>query len=199
MTSAGTNQWQTNLDIASAGLMTRMYKVADTYKIVSDGKFCGVSANFDEEEGKRRTQTRLSFEALHHKVKYDERDLVKNTSKHSEIEIPPCAYEILGAFTSMRTLAIEPGKSTTIPITNGKKLVNARIESQARESINVDGKTYQTVRYEAYIFDNVLYRRKGRLLIWLTDDADRLPVQLRLQMGFPIGNVSILLEKQARL
>ncbi len=199
ITNPSPTQWQTKLDIQSAGMMSRLYRVADTYRVTTDGKFCGVSAEMNAEEGKRSSETRLAFDNAHHKLKYDERDRVKNTTKHADLDIPACTHEITGALTSLRTTAVEPGKSVTIPISDGKKVANARIESQAREKILVDGKPYDTVRYEAFLFDNVLYRRKGRLLLWLTDDPERLPVQMRLQMGFPIGNVAIILEKDSRL
>jgi Protein of unknown function (DUF3108) len=94
---------------------------------------------------------------------------------------------------------LEPGKSGTLPVTDGKKMVNARIDAQSRENITVGGKTYRTVRYEAFLFDNVLYKRKGRLFIWFTDDADRTPVQFRFQLGFPIGTISLQLDKQEKL
>jgi hypothetical protein len=58
-----------------------------------------------------------------------------------------------------------------------------------------EGKTYPSIRYEAFVFDNVLYKRKGRLLIWITDDSARLPVALRMQMAFPIGAVNVELQK----
>ncbi len=199
LTNPNGNLWQTSLNVQSAGLMTRLYRVADDYKVATDSHFCGINTDFEEEEGKRHTHTRLTFDAQAHKVKYDEHDFVKNTSKHNELDTPACAHEITGALTSLRNISIESGKSTTIPITDGKKLVNARIDSQGKESVVIDGKTYQTIRYEAFLFDNVLYRRKGRLFIWLTDDSERIPVQLRLQMGFPIGNISILLEEELKL
>ena len=54
-------------------------------------------------------------------------------------------------------------------------------------------------QYEALVFNNVVYRRKGRLFMWITDDADRIPVQFRMQMGFPVGTVTLELEKHERL
>jgi hypothetical protein len=93
---------------------------------------------------------------------------------------------------------LPPGKSATISVTDGKKVAKARIEAQANENVSVEGKTYKTVRYEAFLFDNVLYKRRGRLFIWMTDDSERLPVQLRVQLGFPIGNITLGLVKQER-
>ena len=72
------------------------------------------------------------------------------------------------------------------------------IEAQANESISVGGKNYSTVRYEAFVFDDVLYKRKGRLLMWMTDDSEHLPVQFRLLLGFPIGTITVQLDKQQK-
>ncbi len=190
--------WQTTLNLESAGLVTRLYKVLDTYKVTSRDDFCATNSVLDAQEGKRHTITHLTFENTRHKVDYDQRDVLKNSTAKKELDIAPCTYEIAGALQALREMNLQPGKWATLPVTDGKKLAYAKIEAQARESVNVEGKTYQTIRYELFIFDNVLYKRKGRMLMWLSDDADRLPVQFRLQMGFPIGSVTVQLEKHQR-
>jgi hypothetical protein len=58
--------------------------------------------------------------------------------------------------------------------------------------------TFQTTRYEAFLFNGVLFGRKGRLFIWISDDEARLPVQIRVQLPFYIGTVTIQLEKVER-
>jgi hypothetical protein len=152
----------------------------------------------DAQEGKKHTVSRMTFDNTRHKVDYDERDLVKNVNVRKQLDIAPCTYEIAGALVTLRATSLEPGKSMIIPITDGKKSANARIEAQAKETISVNGKNYQTIRYEAYLFDNVLYKRKGRFLMWVTDDSERVPVQFRMLMGFPIGSVTVLLDKQQK-
>ena len=199
LSRTNTANWQLNMDVESAGLVTRLYKVEDKYKVVTDQKFCGVSSDLDAEEGKRHKVTSLSFDLPRNKVEYDDRDVLKNTSDKRWLDVPPCTHEIAGALASLRLMDVPPGKSATFPITDGKKVVYGKIEAQARENVNVDGKNYQAIRYEAFLFDNVLYKRKGRLFIWLTDDAARVPVQLRFQLGFPVGTVTVELEKQQQL
>ena len=46
------------------------------------------------------------------------------------------------------------------------------------------------------LLNGVIYPRKGRVFVWLTDDARRLPVQIRLRMQFPIGTVTLRLQKE---
>lgn len=190
--------WETSLHLESAGFITRLYKVLDTYKATSNDEFCAASSVLDAEEGKRHTVTRLTFENTRHKLDYDERDLLKNSTVRKELDIPPCTYEIAGALEALRAMSLQPGKWVTLPVTNGKKMAYTKIQAQAKESVNLAGRAYQTVRYEVFLFDDVLYKRKGRLLIWISDDGDRVPIQLRLQMGFPIGSVTVQLEKEQK-
>src|SRR3954447_26000139 len=194
----GNDSWETNLRMESVGVLTRLYPVLDSYSVTSSSNFCPAHALLDAREGKRHYLTRLTFDATRHRVQAEQKDLVNNTSTEKDLEAPPCTHEILGALYALRLMDLEPGKRTAIPITDGKKVVNARIDTQARETVSLGGKTYPTVRYEAYLFDDILYRRKGRLFIWVTDDKERIPVQFRVQMGFPIGNVTVQLEKDER-
>ena len=196
---SSSNNWGINLDLQSEGVVTRLYRVLDKYRVTSNSQFCAASASLDAQEGKRHNLTQLNFDNLAHKVHYELHDLVKNVRENKELPIEPCTHEVAGALASLGKLNLEPGKSITLPVTNGKKMVSVRVEAQAREGVIVDGKTYQTVRYEAFLFDNVLYKRKGRLFLWISDDPDRTPVQFRIQLGFPVGTISLQLEKQQKL
>lgn len=192
------DHWQLDLDLQSAGMVSRLYKVLDRYEVISNDHFCASTSVLDAQEGNRHRLTRLTFENSRHKVEFDERDLTNNTTWKRVLDIAPCTHDVAGALAAMRFMNVELGQSATLPITDGKKMVNARVDAQSRENVTIAGKTYDTIRYEAFLFDNVLYKRKGRLFIWLTDDADRTPVQLRFQLGFPIGTVSLALNKQQK-
>ena len=195
---SGPKAWAINLELESAGVVNHLYRVQDKYKVTSDDHFCASSAALDAQEGKRHNQARLTFDNSSHRVLFDEHDFVKNSSLKQELSIAPCTHEIAGALASLGQIDLQLGKSTTVPITNGKKMAQAKVEAQAREMVDIDGKKYQTVRYEAFLFDNVLYKRKGRLFLWITDDAERTPVQFQVQLGFPIGTISLELERQQR-
>ena len=194
-----TKDWAVNLHLESAGLVSRLYRVLDNYKAVMTNRFCGIDVQLDALEGKRHTVTHLMFDDPQHKVEYDEHDLLKNTTAKNNLPIAPCTHEITGALADLRASAMEPGHAATIPITNGKKMAYARVEAQAKERISVNGKTYSTIRYEAFLFDNVLYKRKGTFFLWITDDPERIPVQFRIRLGFPIGAITVTLEKEEKL
>jgi hypothetical protein len=100
---------------------------------------------------------------------------------------------------TVRASQLQPGMKFTLPVTDGKRLANVRVEGLGKEKLTIKGTSYNTIRYETFVFDNVLYRRKGRLLIWITDDPQRVPVQMRFLFGFPLGDITLELEKVERL
>jgi len=192
------DDWHLDLDLQSAGMVNRLYRVLDKYRAVTNDHFCASTSVLDAQEGNRHRLTQLTFDNSRHKLQYDERDLITQATVKRVLDIAPCTHDIAGALAAMRLVEVGLGKSATLPVTDGKKIVNARIDAQSREDVTIVAKTYHTIRYEAFLFDNVLYKRKGRLFIWLTDDADRTPVQLRFQLGFPIGTISLALDKQQK-
>ena len=106
--------------------------------------------------------------------------------------------DVLGALAKARLTSLAPGQSTQIAVTDGKKWTNARVEAQEREDVKTPTGTYKTVRYEAYLFDGALFTRKARLFVWLTDDSRKLPVQIRMKFAFPVGVVTLTLEKEEK-
>lgn len=199
LTHGGTPQYpsiHSELTLESTGLVSKLYKVNDKYFGNYDTNLCAISSQMSTEEGRRRRDTRVTYDRARKKAIYLERDLVKNTVAHSgEIDIPACVHDVVGGLLQMRTMTIEPGKSAEIPISDGKKAAMVRVEAQEREDIKMNNVVHKTIRYEAFLMNGVIYQRKARLYVWLTDDARKIPVQIRMRMGFPIGNVTLNLDK----
>ncbi len=190
---------QVQLQLQSVGLVNKLYRVDDRYSVTLNAKGCPVEVLLHAEEGKRRRDTRITFDHEAKKLNYLERDLLKNeVVLAKELEIPACAFDIMGGLAHLRRQKIDLGQSIQLPLTDGKKLVSARVEAQEREEIRIPAGRFQTIRYEAFLFNNVLYGRKGRLFVWLTDDERRLPVQVRARLQFHVGTITLQLEKEER-
>jgi hypothetical protein len=196
----GRSGWGTNLSLQSAGLVSRLYKVDDHYSSVLDDRFCAISSMLKTDEGSRHRETVVTFDQKRRKARYQEHDLTKDKAvvASHEIDIPGCVHDVIGGLYQLRSMQVEPGHSVIIPVSDGKKSVMARVEAQERETVKLDSGTFKTVRYEAFLFDNVLYRRRGRLFVWLTDDGRKVPVQIRIRLPFYIGTVTLQLEKEGK-
>jgi hypothetical protein len=191
------SRWQLKLHLESAGLVSKLYRLDDKYDARMDDRFCAASTTLDAQERSRHRETKVEYDSARGKATYVERDLLKNAIfKTAETDIPACVSDIMGGLYKLRTMRLEPGQSAQIPLSDGKKSVSARVEAQARETITIKAGTFNTIRYEAYVFNGVLYARKAQLLIWMTDDARHLPVQVRARMSFPIGSITLELAKE---
>ena len=189
--------FHTNLELQSTGLVSKLFRVNDIYDVDYHGEFCAGASHMLAEEGRRRRDTKVTYDGSRKKADYLERDLIKNAVVRTDhIDIPSCVHDVLGALMRLRTMRVDVGHSVELPVSDGKKSAMVRVEAQERENVKIGNTVHKTVRYEAFLFNNVIYSRKASLQIWLTDDAEKQPVQIRVRMQFPIGNVTLTLDKE---
>jgi hypothetical protein len=189
-------KWDSQLHIESGGLVSKLYMLEDTYKVGMDDGFCTSATHLDAVEGRRHREIKVVYDHAHGKAASVERDLTKNAViKTSEVEIPPCTIDAVAGLYKLRIDKLEPGQSKQVPMSDGKKAAYVRVEAQGREQVKIKAGTFDTIRYEVFLFNGALYPRKGDLFVWLTDDAHRLPVQIRARMSFPIGTITFELTK----
>ena len=195
-----TQKSHAQLTLDSAGLVSTLIKIHDVYGVNFDDPFCATSALMDSQEGKRHHETRITYDRAENRATFLERDMVKNSVMHSgQIHTPGCVQEVIGALLKLRGMTVEPGQSVQIPMSDGRRSAAVKVEAQEREEVKTPAGMVNAVRYEANMLNGVVYTRKGSVFVWLTDDARRLPVQIRLRMQFPIGTVTLLLEKEEAL
>ncbi|MCW5981235.1 MAG: DUF3108 domain-containing protein [Bryobacteraceae bacterium] len=191
-------QWHGALLLKTRGLADSLHHVDNDYSVLFNGGFCAESYRYHVREGKKRREVTVNYQQPQGKATYLERDAAKNNEVvgEREIDVPPCVHDELAALARLRAMRLEPGQSAVLPVSNGKKSVMARVEAQQRQRIKTPSGPRDTIRYEAFLFNDVLYRRRGRLFVWLTDDERRLPVQIRVQLRFYIGTVTLQLKKK---
>jgi hypothetical protein len=188
--------WQVNIHVESAGLVSKLFRVEDDYSANLRNSLCAESTQLLSHEGGRVRETKIAFDGNTQKASYVETDRLKNTVLVSkETEIPACVHDVAGGLYFMRTLNLEPGQSATEAVSDGKKSILAKVEAQAREDIKTPEGVFHTIRYEAYLFNGALYKRPAHLNVWLTDDARKLPVEIRVRMSIAVGTITLLLEK----
>jgi hypothetical protein len=193
--NSAANNSEIRLHLETAGLVSRLFRVSDDYTALLAQNLCSQNTFLSAHEGNRNRETRVTFDAQSRKASSIEKDLGKNTTTTHDVAIPACVHDVLGGLLVLRNLRLDTGKTAQIPISDGKKFVQAKVESQMREELKTPLGTFKTIRYEVFLFDNVLFRRSGHLHVWLTDDAERLPVQLQVHLQITIGTITFRLWK----
>lgn len=189
---------QNQLTLRTVGLVSTLIKVEDRYTSTYAEGYCSTSLLLDSREGRKHRETKVDYDRAAKRLAYLERDVkAGKTLSYKEMEIPACVHEVTSALLRLRQMKPEPGATIELPVSDGKKLISARVDSLAREKVRTPAGQFDAIKYEAFLFNGQLYRRKGRLFVWLTDDDRRLPVQIRIQLPFYIGTVTLQLEKMS--
>ena len=185
------------LHLETTGVVGALYKLDDQYSVSYNDRFCASSSLMKAIEGKKQREIKVTFHAKPGKAETVERDLLKSNEvvNTREIDVPACVHDTIAALSRLRTMKAEPGQTIQLPISDGRKSAMVRVAVQKRETIGTPAGEFRAIRYEAFLFNDIIYRRKARLFFWLTEDERRIPVKIQIDMPFWIGNVTLELEK----
>ncbi|MGZ4816917.1 MAG: DUF3108 domain-containing protein, partial [Terriglobales bacterium] len=165
----------------SAGVMSMLYPVHDHFQALYDPKtFCSLSLRKHTEEGLHKRDTLISYIYSRGKAVLDETNLKSNETKHVENDIPPCVTDVISGLMYLRSLPLMVNTSYTFPVNDGGKTVDVTAKVEAKETIKVPAGTFQTIRVSPESGNN--FKLKGKIWIWYTDDARRIPVMMRGKM-----------------
>jgi len=171
VTINGREVYKVVTEAKSSGFFSAFYKVRDRVEsyIDKNGLF---SWRFEKHlrEGKYRAD---KF------VQYDQINGWAVTNKNDSMRIPPCVQDILSSFYYVRTQKLEVGKSIFIDNHSDNKLYPLEIKVHKKETIKVKAGKFDCVVVEPILRASGLFKSKGRLLIWLTDDDRKIPVQMK--------------------
>jgi len=94
---------------------------------------------------------------------------------------------VVSAFYFVRRQPLRVGEQIRLPINDGSKTSDVRLEVQALEKIRVPMGAEMAYRVEPTVFGGLL-KRKGRMLVWFSDDERRLP--LRIKAMISVGTIT---------
>ncbi len=98
------------------------------------------------------------------------------------VKLMPGSFDPLSAFYYVRFLDMEPGKTITRPVTDGKKNVMGKVTVVRRETITVEAGTFDTFLIEPDIehIGGVFEKSEdAKIEVWVTADHRKMPVRIR--------------------
>ncbi len=125
-------------------------------------------------------------------TRYDRRMRITEESKY-DVNAPPFSYDVLAAFYYTRTHELETGKSISIVNHDHKKVYNLLVKVHRRETIETDAGTFRCLVIEPLLQGEGIFQQKGRLVVWMTDDKFKIPVQMESEIA--VGSITAELEE----
>jgi hypothetical protein len=168
----------------ASGTVSLLYHVQDRLESFFDpSTFCSHNTSRHIEEGFRRVESNITFDYKRGKSVLDHKNIKKQESKHEEHDIPACVADMLSSIYYVASLPLLTGKTYSFPINDGGNTVTVLVHVEAREQVKTPAGAFNAIRVQPETSTGVL-RDKGKIWIWYSDDAARVPVQMRARMSW---------------
>lgn len=166
----------------TTGAINLLFRVSDHFQSTVD-RTKGCTYQFDKQtvEGRRQVNSNLRIDYATMKSILDEKNLVKNQSKHVESPIPGCMTDLLTGMFYTATQPLVVGRSFVVPLVDAMHNVPVTIKVEAREEIKTPLGNFKTIRVQPTAAAGVV-KNRGNIWIWYTDDDRHLPVQMRARL-----------------
>jgi hypothetical protein len=169
----------------SNGFFSKFYKVRNRIESYwdSSGHF---SRRYTEKrrEGKYKVDSDIRFDYARQEAVYKD---------GRTFPIPPGVQDGLSSFYYTRTQALPVGGSVLFDYHASRKSAPMEVRVIGREKIKTPAGEFNCVAIEPILKAGGIFKNKGRLVIWLTDDERRMPVLMKSKVA--IGSISVVLNE----
>jgi Protein of unknown function (DUF3108) len=170
-----------------------LYHVQDSYESFFDpATFCSHNTSRHIEEGLRRVEINITFDSMRGKSVLLQKNLKKKETKHEEHSITGCVTDVLSAIYYVASLPLQPGRTYSFPLNDGGETITVNVHCEAHEQIKTPAGTFNTIRVQPEAASGLL-KDKGKIWVWYSDDAARVPVQARVHLYW--GTLTFTLQR----
>lgn len=124
-------------------------------------------------------------------VRFDQEARKAKYADGETYDVPAGVHDVLSAFYYVRTVPLPTGASLSIPTHDNKKSYEMVVKVHRRERVEVPAGKFDCVVVEPILKSEGVFKSKGSILVWLSDDARRIPVLVKSKI--PVGSVSVSL------
>ena len=186
------------VEVESKGLLLKLFGLSFHQHVestVEPSSFGVLQTTKLDEQGKRKRTSVAVFDKAAGKVTWTERD-PNNPSREPRVvtsRMSGAVQDIASAFYYLRTQPLAVGKSFEMLVSDAGQIYHIPITVSEKTRMKTVLGEVQTLRVEPDVFgEGRLLRGKGKISIWLTDDARHIPV--RAHINNEMGTLDIKLK-----
>jgi hypothetical protein len=170
-------------DARTNDFFSKFYAVRDRYESFMDTtELYSLRYEKHVREGKFKRDETVEFDQTAHKATY----------KDKVVPIPPRVQDVLSALYYVRTLPLEVGQAVSIANHTDRKNYPLMVKVHGRERVKTEAGEFDCLVVEPILRGPGIFTQKGRITVWLTDDARRMPVLVKSKVV--IGHVAAVLK-----
>jgi len=113
--------------------------------------------------------------------------------KKKEIPVAPYVQDVLSAYYYVRTKDLMIGYSLILDVNNNGKNYKLKVKILKKERISTPAGKFDTILIEPILIEGKSLKEEERLLMWLTDDENKVPVKIKSRIA--VGSLLAKLKK----
>lgn len=119
--------------------------------------------------------------------------------KNEEMKLPANSQDILSAFYHVRNQNLVVGRSVYVNITADGRHMATEVEIHRKEKIKSIFGEVECLVIEPKLAGEAVFKQTGRILIWITNDAYKIPVKLDSKVSFGSFTANLVSAKNVPL
>ncbi len=194
-----TQNYLVKSEAKSKGMLIKLFGVKfnqDIQSTINGENFSILKTVKRDEQDDRVRESKAVFDYTEKKVTYIETDPndMARPPRRTASPIEKDTQDLISSIYSIRGLPLAVGKTFDLNISDSGLVYKIPVRVTARQQQkSILGKTW-CFRVEPEVFGkNRLIEQEGSLILWITDDARRLPV--RAQIDFELGKIEVKLRQ----
>lgn len=190
-TVLGTTTYKVEFTVRSTPTFDLFFEVRDRYETYLD---TATIVPWRFEQHIREGSFKKDYTAL-----FDHRNKIARTDE-GEFPIPENVHDIMSAFYYARTIdytGFKMGQRVKLQNFYKGKTNLLEIKYLGKQKIDVKAGTFNCIIVEPLVKEGGLFKSEGRILIWMTDDKNKIPVKVSTKIV--IGTIDAELKEYSGL
>lgn len=177
-------------EVHSNKFISNFYRVEDYAKsIIVNGK--PHKFRIKQIEGKYKSDKETIFDYSEGQITFI--DYLKN--KQMEHNVKGTLYwDVISGFYYLRSMPVFDTNKIYVDVFDSNKFIKVQVVILGRERVEtLGGEDVDTIKTKIILHSDGLFKKVGDIFVWLTDDANRLPIKVETKV--PVGKVTAELSK----
>jgi len=165
----------------SSRTVDRFYKVRDRVESWRDAEG-GFTRLYKKvlREGRYRCNKKVEY----YPEKSAARMFRKADAEPEALQIKGSVQDVLSALYDVRTRKLKVGEPVFVELHDIDKQYTLQVDVLSRETVEVPAGRFDCIVVEPRLTSAGLFRREGVIQVWLTDDANHMPVLMKSKLYF---------------
>lgn len=175
--------YDVNFEVRSLKSLEWIYRVHDTYRTLIDTN--GIYPVFFEQHNREGSYKRDYW------AEFDHAKRIAKTSE-GEFSIEPFTHDVVSALFYLRTQdlsGLKKGDIVALKNFTDRQSYALNVRVLGRETVKVEAGTFRCIAIEPLVVEGGLFKSDGRIVVWFTDDARKIPVKVATKVV--IGTIDV--------